>query len=133
MTPRGEKQSPPVTRQRTIYVSTAGNIFIKSTEEPGGTNGAEMAPGDKTPTGGAREVHFVGGRLVAIAQIGSSAGKMTISFDPSYSSCTVDMAFGRPAGEKVMLSGKRGKMVELLSVTFSGQRCSIRDGNAFAS
>jgi hypothetical protein len=134
MTPRGEKQSPQFTQQRTIYVSTAGNVFIKSRAEGAqGTKEAEMAPGDKTPVGGDREVHFVGGKLVAIAQRGSGAGRMVISFDPSYSSCSVDVTFGRPAGEKMTFRNQRGVMVELLGVTFSGQRCSIRDGNAFAN
>src|ERR1043166_1468544 len=42
LTPRGEKQLSPATQERTIYVSGAGNAFIKF-------NAAEMAPGDKTP------------------------------------------------------------------------------------
>src|SRR5689334_11987590 len=67
MTPKGEKQSPRFGQRRTIYVSSAGNVFIKSAADgSGGTKEAEMAPGDKAPNGGAREVHFVGSRLVAM-------------------------------------------------------------------
>jgi hypothetical protein len=133
MTPRGEKQSPRFNQQRVIYVSSAGNVFIKSAVEgPGGTKEAEMAPGDKTPKGGARAVQFVDGKLVAMAQRGIGAGRMVVSFDTSYSSCSVDLTFGRPAGEKMMFRNPRGVMVELLRVTYSDRRCSIQEGNAFA-
>ena len=133
MTPRGERQSPQFNQQRTIFVSSAGNVFVKSAVEgPGGTNEAELAPGDKTPKGGAREVHFAGGKLIATAQRGKGAGRMMVSFDPSYSSCSVDLTFGRPAGERMTFRNRNGVLVELLGVTYSGQRCSIQDGNAFA-
>jgi hypothetical protein len=109
MTPRGEKQSPRFNQQRTIYVSSAGNIFIKAAVEgPRGTREAEMAPGDKTAKGGARDVQFVEGKLVAMAQKGSGAGRMVISFDPSYSSCSVELTFGRPAGEKMTFRNAKG-------------------------
>jgi hypothetical protein len=133
MTPRGEKQSPRFNQQRIIYVSSAGNAFIKSTVEGSrGTKQAELAPGDKTAKGGERDVQFVEGKLVAMAQRGSGVGRLVISFDPNYSSCSVELSFGRPAGEKMMFRNPKGVLVELLGVTYSGQRCSIQDGNAFA-
>lgn len=134
MTPRGERQSPPFLQQRTIYVSSQGNAFIKATAKgPRGAKEAELAPGAKTPMGGAREVQFVGGKLVAMAQKRGGAGRMIVSFDPNYSSCTVELTFGHPAGEKAMFRNRRGVLVELLGVAYSGQRCSIQDGNAFAN
>src|SRR5437667_4088572 len=102
MTQIGKKQSPRFSQQRTIYVSSAGNVFIKSAVEgSGGTKEAEMAPGDKTAKGGKREIRFAGGKLLAMAQTGAGAGRMIVSFDPSYSSCSVELTFGRPAGEKM--------------------------------
>lgn len=134
MTPRGEKQSPRFSQQRTIYVSNAGNVFVKSAVEgSGGTKETEMAPGDKTPNGGGREIHFVRGKLLGMARTGPGAGRMIVSFDPSYSSCSVELTFGRPAGEKMASRNSKGELVELLGVTLSGQRCSIQDGNAFAN
>lgn len=134
MTPRGERQSPSLLQQRIIYVSSQGNAFIKATVEgPRGSKEAELAPGAQTPMGGAREVQFVGGKLVAMAQKRRGAGRMIVSFDPSYSSCNVELTFGRPAGEKVVFRNRMGVLVELLGVTYSGQRCSIQDGNAFAN
>jgi hypothetical protein len=133
MTPRGEKQSPQFSQQRTIYVSSAGNVFIKSAVGgAGGTKETEMAPGDKTAQGGKREIQFVGRNLVAMAQNGAGAGRMIVSFDPTYSSCSVALTFGRPAGEKMTFVNPKGVQVELLGVTYSGQRCSIQDGNVFA-
>lgn len=133
MTPRGERQSPPFIQQRIIYVSSQGNAFIKaSVEGPRGAKEAELAPGAATPMGGAREVQFIGGKLVAMAQKRGGAGRMIVSFDPSYSNCNVELTFGRPAGGTAMFRNRRGVLVELLGVTYSGQRCSIQEGNAFA-
>ena len=76
MTPRGERQAT-FTHQRIIYVSSEGNAFIKATVGgPRGTREAELAPGAQNPNGGAREVQFVGGKLVAMAQRAGGAGRM---------------------------------------------------------
>lgn len=80
MTPRGEKQSPRFSQQRTIYVSSAGNVFVNSAVEgSGGTKEAEMAPGDKAAQGGGREIHFVGGKLLAMAQTANPARPKNLS------------------------------------------------------
>lgn len=134
MTPKGERQAPPFAQQRTIYVSNAGRVFVKSSVQTlAGTKEAELAPGDATAKGGAREVEFVGEKLIAIAQRGSGAGRMVITFGPGYSTCSVDLTFGRPNGAPIMFRNARGVMVELLKVSYSGQRCSVHDGNAFAN
>jgi hypothetical protein len=130
MTPRGERQSPPFQFGRTIYVSGAGRFFVKASRN--GHN-AEVAPGDRTPQGGARDMRFSGGKVVAMAQRGTGAGRMIISFDQNYTSCRVHINYGKPAGGHASFTSRRGVEIEVLDVVYSGQSCSIRDGNAFAN
>lgn len=130
MTPRGERQSPSISVSRLIYVSGNGRFFVKATIN---THSAEVAPGEKTPHGGARDMMFSGGKIVGTAQRGAGAGRMMISFDQTYSSCSVHVMYGKPPGQRVMITNRRGVRVELLGVTYSGQSCSIRDGNAFSN
>lgn len=130
MTPRGQRRSPPFQFGRTIYVSGAGRFFIKASRNG---HDAEVAPGDRTPQGGARDMHFSGGKIVAMAQRGTGAGRMIISFDSSYSSCSVHISYGKPNGQSVSFRNRRGVPIEVLDVSYSGERCAIRDGNAFAN
>jgi hypothetical protein len=130
MTPRGDTRSRSFSVHRLIYVSSAGRFFVKVSVNSRDT---EVGPGDKTPKGGAREVTFQGGKIVGHSQKGGGAGQMVIRFDSSYASCTVDAAYGKPPGKHVTFTNRRGKQMELLSVTNSGESCSIRDGNALAN
>jgi hypothetical protein len=130
MTPRGERHSPAIPISRTIYVSSTGRFFVKASRN---SHEAEVAPGDKTPRGGAREMRFSGGKIVAMAQFGAAAGRMIVSFDSSYSSCSVHISYGKPNGQSVSFRNRRGVPIEVLDVSYSGERCAIRDGNAFAN
>jgi hypothetical protein len=130
MTPRGERQSPQIPISRTIYISSAGRFFVKASRN---SHDAEVAPGDKTPRGGARDMRFSGGTIVGMAQFGAAAGRMIISFDPGYSSCNVQITYGKPNGQRATFRNRRGLEIEVLDVRYSGQTCSIRDGNVFAN
>jgi hypothetical protein len=130
MTPRGERRSPQIAMTRTIYISTTGRFFIKASRN---RHEAEIAPGGKTPRGGAREMIFSGGKIVGMAQRGSAAGRLIVSFDSGYSSCRVSVSYGKPANGRATFRGRRGFEIEVLDVTYSGETCSIRDGNVFAN
>ena len=59
---------------------------------------------------------------------------MTISFDPSYQSCTADLIVGAEGDKPRVFKGLNGQ-----TLTGTGKpvvsvvNCSIQDGNAFAS
>jgi hypothetical protein len=132
--PSGRIFAQTVSSQRVVYVSSAGRIFVRqSYNTPRGSESAETGPGEKTPDGGARDVRFEGGKIVAMAAIpGGMAGRMVISFNQSYSTCTVDVTIGRSGrGPPVMRRG--GVLLEVKSRSISGQNCSVREGNAFAN
>jgi hypothetical protein len=57
---------------------------------------------------------------------------MVATFDASYSSCNVDLTYGREAGG-MRRQGVNGVMYTIDSISVSGQSCSIREGNPFTS
>ena len=131
--PNGQVMTPTFGVNRLIYVSAAGRFFVKfSVRSARGGSDHDIEPGAKTPAGGARDLHFEDGKIVGTAVNKVGAGRMTISFDPGFSSCTVAVLLGRAGDGPVMRSGPRGGMVEIQSQAVSGQSCSIRDGNAVA-
>ncbi|OQW56205.1 MAG: hypothetical protein A4S14_10575 [Proteobacteria bacterium SG_bin9] len=117
--------------QQLFYVSSAGRIFVKRIA--GGQTG-EAGPGEATTNSGiARSASFQGGKLIAIANRGGGAGRTIVSFDPGFSSCTVDVLYGKPEGGSVTRRGPRGGILELISTSYSGQSCSIAEGNQVAN
>lgn len=132
--PNGRVFTPTV-QQRVIYVSSTGRVFVKATfVSPHGSRSAEVAPGENTPDGGARDVRIEGGKIVAMAALqGGAAGRMVISFDQSYSTCTVEVIIGRSGRGPLVRWGPGGVPLEVRSQSISGQSCSVREGNAFAN
>jgi hypothetical protein len=134
LTPGGAVLKRVVRSQRVIYVSSAGRIFVKQTyDAPGGAGSAEMAPDEKTPSGGARDVRFQGDKIVAMAVLqGGAAGRMVISFDQRFSTCSVEAVIGNSGPGPARIQ-RRGVSFEVQSTRISGQSCSLRDGNVFAN
>jgi hypothetical protein len=59
---------------------------------------------------------------------------MTISFDPSYQSCTADLIVGADGDKPRVFKGLNGQtLIGTGKPVVSGISCTIRDGNAFAS
>ena len=59
------------------------------------------------------------------------ASQFTVKFDPGFTSCSMDVTYGRTNGQ-LKWKGLDGQMYEVQSVQGSGYSCSISDGNAFA-
>jgi|KBSMisStandDraft_5_1062788.scaffolds.fasta_scaffold430444_2 hypothetical protein len=131
----GSIVTPSINYQQLLYVSSAGRIFVRLTgQSVRGTRTGEAGPDDTTtPDGDARSASFQGNKIVLMSNRGGGARRMVISFDRNYSGCSVDLAFGKPNGGPFMQRGPRGGMAELISTSFSGQDCSIVEGNAFAN
>jgi hypothetical protein len=118
----------------TVYVSGAGRLFERSSRSAGGkTQGGDQEVGARqTKIGEARDIHFEGNKLVSVRGYVTGAARTIVSFDPNFSSCTVDLLMGRENGliKRKMIDGVTR---EILSSSMSGQSCSIRQGNAFAN
>lgn len=136
--PDGKVVSPQVNLRRTIYVSTAGRLFVRTAKTA--TNGRfhasetrDVAPGDdRTQEGFRRQLRLQGHRLIGNLEYYSGAGLMTVDFDPDFRSCTVNIIFGRQGGAPIRWKAMDGTIHEVISAKAVSQTCSIRDGNAFA-
>lgn len=132
--PDGQKKNVSVAVHHTVYVSSAGRLFERSSRSTKkGMKQSENAPGAGVNAGGeATGMHFEGNRLVGNTAFAKGARRFVAAFDPGFSSCTVSVIFGREAGG-LKRKGVDGVMYTIDSMTASGESCSIREGNAFAS
>jgi hypothetical protein len=120
----------------TFYISSAGRIFERSSRSPGGgaSQSGQFGPDSaaKSKTGEAHNVHFEGNKLVSLRGFVSGASRTVVSFDGSFSSCTVSVQQGKEGGV-IKRKGTDGVVREYLSITVSGETCAVREGNPFAS
>jgi hypothetical protein len=114
---------------RSIYISSQGRVFQKVIRQAkGGGDDRELGP----DTGNG--LHFVGNKLVGMVKMISGANMLTISFDPSFQSCTADLVVGFEPGKPRVWKALNGETVSTTTKpSVSGVSCSIREGNAFAS
>ena len=129
----GQTITPHVAVNWTIYVSTAGRLFVRGARYVGRRGGySDNAPGaTRNRLGEATGVRFAGNRLVGNLAYTMGALNFVVTFDPAFGSCSVHVMYGREGG-KMMRRGVDGVMRQINSVTASGESCSVRDGNAFA-
>jgi hypothetical protein len=136
--PDGRIGTPEVAARYVIYVSDSGRSFFRSTRSINNPNfnasqSIDIGPGQKHSDGGeTREMHFEGGELVGTAGLISGAGRMVVSFDAGYASCSARIIFGRAGGAPIKMRGLDGVTYEIQSVKVTSQTCAIRDGNPFA-
>ena len=120
----------------TIYVSRQGRIFerIERSGDKGSKN-LDIDPTTKrnSDLGEDTDRHFEGNDLIVIRSLPSGASRTVISFDPSFSTCTVKFHMGRANGARIARKGLDGRTYEILSGTTVGLTCSVREGNLFAS
>jgi hypothetical protein len=128
--PDGSRTSVPRTVTRTLYISSKGRVFSRSERRAGkNADTVDQAPG----AGGDSGFRFDGNRLIGVTLSASGARQVTITFDPSFSSCTATIAFGREGGKPYKVKGLDGKMYTATGVpTASSATCSVQAGNPFA-
>ncbi len=128
--PDGRTIAETISRTRTVYVSSAGRVFVKAVSRGSGGGGKseEVAPGSSNTS-----LNFKGNTLVGHAVFAGFARQVVVTFDPAFSSCSVNVTYGRSGGPRTWKSYDGQRTIELLSLSVGGTSCSIRDGNALAS
>jgi hypothetical protein len=131
--PSGQTRDVAVAVSHTIYVSSAGRLFERASRATKrGMRQSENAPDATHNAGGeATGLSFQGNRLVGNIAFAQGARNFTVTFDPSFSSCTVSVIFGREAGG-LRRRGINGLMHTINSIKAANETCSIRDGNPFS-
>jgi hypothetical protein len=125
--PEGVQRGFNTQVSRIIYISSAGRLFMRHrASSRGGSRGGDFAPGE-----GGGSFSFQGNRLVGVLPYAAGARQITITFDPSGTSCSASVIEGHSGGV-IRRKGPNGVMNEITSGTTSSVSCSIRSGNAFA-
>ncbi len=117
------------------YISSAGHIFQRSSRSTGNQTKSSDKDPDKARVGRG-EVHtnrFEGNNLVIMNSYPEGAVRMVVSFDASFSTCSVDVLLARQGGGKIMRRGLDGVLREIVSYNIGNKSCSIRDGNPFGN
>lgn len=133
--PDGQEMGRQIASGRTIYISSAGRLFERTTRSSDGgmKRRSDLGPGETQSAGGvSKSVRWAGDRLVGSVQFESGAAQYSVSFGAGFSSCSVDVVYGRSGGN-MRMKGLDGRIYEILSSTVSGQSCSVSDGNALAN
>jgi hypothetical protein len=132
-----------------MHISTAGRIFSQSGRMTVGSPGRMGPPSSNTlgagvsrdPEGGVIKSNvrykgtgeFKGHTLTKTMMFESGARRVTVNFDESFRTCTVDVVYGKENGAPgVVAYGLSGRLT-LSAHQVSGQNCTISDGNMFGS
>jgi hypothetical protein len=141
----GEQNFHPasVNLQRSVYVSTAGRVFSRTTATGSGggrrrghfSGSAESVGTTGTNySGGASNVQFQGNSIVMTGGFTASARRVTVNLDSSFESCTAQVITAKEVGAKVGVwrGIGSGRMLEVESVSAGPASCSVKSGNVFA-
>lgn len=140
----GEQNFRPVgvSLQRSVYISTAGRVFARTSSTAGRRGGrgalsgaAEHVGASGTNySGGASNVQFGGNSIIMSGGFTASARRVMINLDGSFESCTAQVITAKEVGAKVGVwrGIASGRMLEVESVSAGPASCSVKSGNVFA-
>jgi hypothetical protein len=126
----GQLLNTSLSRERIAYVSSAGRVFVRSTQSTrsGAQKRNELAPGSGTGT-----LAFQGNSLVGTAVFAGFARRITVTFDAGFSSCTASVVYGKAGGPQKWTSLVGKQTLEVQSISVGSANCSIREGNLVAN
>jgi len=114
------------TVERTIYISSAGRPFVRQKRSAARTLSIKADSGPESETG---RFTFDGNNVVNFISNGSWATRIAMTFDPSFSSCSVAITTGKN-GQNPRSTGMDGGIYEASALDISSASCSMKDGNA---
>jgi len=144
-TEEGVGRTSSNTASMRVYISSKGRIFSQRQFERGGgafhRGGGGRGGSGRTVTGPqevagegsnveVREWRMEGHSLVAYRTFGQGARRLSVDFDPSFTTCTLQVTFAKEAASGRIT--QRGGRREVLSINVGSTSCSIEAGNVFA-
>ncbi|MBI3700001.1 MAG: hypothetical protein HY242_06075 [Afipia sp.] len=124
----GQQRSYTNINTRTVYISSAGRTFLRMSLRGGkAARSGERGPEDAGAKG---SVRLEGNRLVGTEAFESGARQYIATFDPGFTSCTVQVVDAKSGGAAIRRKGPDGRMYTVTAATGSPS-CSVQSGNAF--
>jgi len=125
----GRLLNTSLSRERLAYVSSAGRVFLRSTQNTRSVQKRnDIAPGSSPGS-----LAFQGNSMVGTAVFAGFARRITVTFDAGFSSCNATVIYGRAGGPRTWKSLDGKYTLEVQSISVGSTNCSIRDGNVFAN
>jgi hypothetical protein len=122
----GRTNTNPRLHELTIYVSSAGRIFVKHFTKNGMSKTFEIEPGQR--------FRFEDDKMIGIFPAISGAGQLTIGFSADFQSCDLSLISGTDNGRPKVWIGPDGhKWSTTEPIVFTAQSCSVTPGNALAN
>ena len=122
------------------YISSAGRTFLSGTRTDSrrGSETVQAAPGQGAGPGGTKWSTSANGNVFTLVQNSVSGGgavQIRVAVDPAtYSSCTVNVVYGRSGKTKASYPGiNEPGPYEMQSYSISNNNCSVINGNIFGS
>lgn len=119
------------------YIGSSGRVFSRqtnttrsgsaSTEQVQGQSGANTNSQTRVPT-------FSGRSMTVFAPFQQGGMRhLLIDFDGNWGSCTAKVSYAKQVGARTSIAWSpiSKKMVEIQSITTSGETCSVQSGNVF--
>ncbi len=119
---------------RTVYISSAGRLFMRHTAtnaKLGATRGGDFDPAAQS-AGKGGSFSFQGNKLVGVLPYNGGARQISATFDANFSSCTATVIEGNAGSGSFKRKAPNGVVVEISNATATGVSCSVQSGNAFA-
>ena len=119
---------------RTIYISSAGRLFMRHTASNAklqATRGGDFDPAAQS-AGKGGSFSFQGNKLVGVLPYDGGARQISATFDANFSSCTASVIEGNAGSGSFKRKAPNGKIYEISNASATGVSCSIQSGNAFA-
>jgi hypothetical protein len=152
--PSGEEEDVSVNRAVGIYVSSQGRMFSRIASNLRGSGPFRMRPqttsrgvpglaaaqssspdGSVIKTSNSRyntKWEFHGRSLVGFTALESGARRLTVNFDESFRTCTIDVSYGKESGVPGTIGhALNGRLIIVTSQKVSAQSCTVSDGNMF--
>jgi hypothetical protein len=124
----GKLSAPSRHIQKTIYVSSQGRVFDRTTRQnPKYGDTKEKAPGE-------HNYRYENGRLVGVRLDIGGASQLTVTFGQNFTTCTAHVIMGHEPGKPRIFRGLDGRTyVSHGPTSVANETCSISQGNPFAS
>ncbi len=119
---------------RTIYISSAGRLFMRHTASNAklqATRGGDFDPAAQS-AGKGGSFSFQGNKLVGVMPYNGGARQISATFDANFATCTASVIEGNTGSGSFKRKAPNGKLYEISNASTTGMNCSIQSGNAFA-
>jgi len=125
--PDGNVRNTSRTETRTIYIGSAGRIFMRNARRNSANASEKIEQG---PDQASKALQYANGPIVGTVAEITGAYQFSLKFDASFQTCSAEMIFGHAAGEaRHKWKSVGGEVLEAVGNGSVSTSCSVASGN----